>query len=202
MAKIEIILVDDHTLFIDGLSSALSKENDLNVMNSFTSGKDLLDYLKLGDMPDLVIVDISMPEMNGIELVQRIRQEYQSLKILVASMFEPMITTENINGYVSKNSDISEFLKAIRTIVLEDRTYFQPIVQQESIEEFNKNILTRREKEIISLIAQELTVDQIAEKLFISRLTVETHKKNIFFKLKVRTNAGLVKKAIKLGYIV
>ena len=135
MTKIQLILIDDHKLFIDGLSSALSKEQDLEIVNTFNKGKDLLNFLKSGDIPDLMIVDISMPEMNGIELIQKLRQEHPALKILVASMFEPMTSLENINGYVSKSSDITEFLNAIRTIVLEDKTYFQSMDQQESIEE-------------------------------------------------------------------
>ena len=142
-----------------------------------------------------------MPEINGLELIKKIKEQYPDIKILVASMFKPMMFSKEVHGYLSKDSEISEFFTAIRQIVLEDKKYFRSLLQEDAIEEFTKSILTRREKDIIRLIAKEFTVDQVAEELFISRLTVETHKKNIFYKLKVRTNAGLIKKAIQLGYL-
>ncbi len=200
MYKIKVILVDDHVLFTQGLAAALANENDIEVMATFSDARKALKALE-NDIPDLLVTDISMPDMNGIEFIQKLRRKYPNLKILVASMYEQMISSKNINGYLQKDSNTTEFIEAIKKIVFDDEKYFKKNNAQNIISEFNKNILTKREKEIVQLISKELTVSEIAEKLFISKLTVESHKKNIFLKLQVNTNAGLVRKAIVLGFI-
>jgi DNA-binding NarL/FixJ family response regulator len=117
-------------------------------------------------------------------------------------MFEPLHYKRNFyNGYLLKDSDITTVVKAIETIVYEHKTFFYDDITSSDEFVFTKNIVTKREKEIIQLITQEKTVEEIAEQLFLSRHTIETHKKNIFFKLQVKSNAGLVKKAIVLGII-
>lgn len=123
-----------------------------------------------------------------------------SLSILVASSFEQQVSKKHINGYIQKNSSTKSFETAIKQIVLEEKNYFPDLDINQSVF-FDEKLLTKREKEIVVLITQEKTVDELSEVLFISRLTVETHKKNIFLKLGVKTNAGLVKKAIILGFI-
>ena len=200
MPKIRLILVDDHALFIQGLSAALKAEERIEIIATFSDAHKAFKALEK-EQPDLLVTDISMPGMSGPELIKKVRTTYPGLKILVTSMFEPMVSFKSIDGYVMKNSEISEFVNAIKTIVIDNQKFFESKNTIATISEFNKNILTKREKEIVQLIAKELTVDQIAEQLFISRLTVESHKKNIFYKLNVGTNAGLVKKALQLGFI-
>jgi DNA-binding NarL/FixJ family response regulator len=200
MDNIKIILVDDHTLFTEGLVAALSKDKEIEVIATFSDAREALKALKL-KLPDLLITDISMPNMNGVEFIQKLNERYPKLKILVSSMYQQMVSSKNIHGYLQKDTTTFEFLNAIKKIVLEDKHYFKEIVHKNNISEFNKSILTKREKEVVSLISKEFTVHQIAEELFISKLTVESHKKNIFLKLQVNTNAGLVKKALMLGFL-
>ena len=200
MNKISIILVDDHQLFLDGLEAVLSKQEDLEIVFQTTSALMALDFLKKNS-PDLIITDISMPEMNGVEFIKAIKKHNKESKILVLSMFQNMHSYKDIEGYLIKESSKNEVLKAIRGIINDGKTYFKP--SNKPIEEyiFNKNILSKREKEITQLIGQELTNDEIAEKLFLSKRTVETHRKNIFFKMDVKSTAGLIKKAMHLGIV-
>ncbi|MGB0879751.1 MAG: response regulator [Polaribacter sp.] len=200
MYKIKLILVDDHPLFAEGLSTALSLEKDIEILAIFQDATKALSALE-HTTPDLLITDISMPTMNGVEFIQKVNTQFPTIKILVVSTFQQMLSSKNIRGYLLKDTTIDEFLTAIKRIVLDDETYFKNVENENSIPEFNKQILTQREKEIVTLIAKEQTVNEIAEHLFISRLTVETHKKNIFLKLNVSTNAGLVKKGIILGFL-
>ena len=117
-------------------------------------------------------------------------------------MFQEQSVIKHCNGYLFKDSERSTLIKAIETIVLEERIFFEFTDKKTAPAlEFKNKILTAREKEIVQLISIEFTVDQIAEELFISKYTVETHKKNIFLKLKVHTNAGLIKKAMQLGVV-
>ncbi len=200
MKKIRIALVDDHQLFLDGLEAVLSKQHDMEVIFQTTSATHLLHFLE-NETPDIIITDIAMPEMNGIELIKAIKEHHQNIRILVLSMFQNMHSYEGIQGYLLKETPKTEVLEAIREIVREGNTYFN--YTQQPIEEyvFNKNILSKREKQIVQLIAQELTNEEIAEKLFLSKRTVETHRKNIFFKMDVKTPAGLIKKAMHLGIV-
>lgn len=200
MYRIRLTLVDDHVLFTQGLSAALTKEDDIEIIATFSDAKEALTALK-HEQPDLLITDISMPTMHGLEFIKKVKASYPTLKILVVSMFQDLVSLKHIDGYLSKNTDIQEFSKAIRTIVLEDKKYTTSNTATGSNIDFYKNTLTKREKEVVQMIANQSSVNEIAEKLFISRSTVEFHKKNIFYKLDINTNAGLVKKAIQLGFI-
>jgi DNA-binding NarL/FixJ family response regulator len=197
---VKIALIDDHQMFLDGMKSILSNQNGFEIVFEENSAKKALIQLNSIE-PDLIITDISMPEMNGIEFIKIVRNTFPNIKILVVSMFKNLQTYENINGFLLKESDAQEFILAIKTIVHEDKNYFKIENKTEDEFTFNKTILSDREKEIIQLIANELTTDEIAEKLFLSKGTIETHRKNIFIKLQVKNIAGMVKKAIYLGVI-
>lgn len=202
MIRINIILVDDHELFLQGLKASLEKHNFINILNTFNNVKQAISFLKKNTI-DLVITDISMPEVNGIEFIRRVKKIQPTMKFLAISMFPPLHNEKNFyEGYLLKDANSDTVVKAIKTIVYEDGTFFYDESLHSHTLNFTKTIVTKREKEIIELIGKEFTVDEIAEELFISKHTVETHKKNIFLKLQVKTNAGLVKKAIQLGYIV
>lgn len=201
MKQIKVVLVDDHQLFLEGLKATLNNDSAITVIQTFTKAEKAFAFLKK-EIIDLVITDISMPEINGIEFIKKLKQYDASIKVMAISMFKPIHYEKNFyDGYLLKETDSSIVLKAIKSIVLDNKAFF--LYEKEKLEtfDFSKTIATKREKEIIILIAEELTVDEIATKLFLSRHTVETHKKNIFFKLQVKTNTGLVKKAIQLGYI-
>lgn len=197
---ITVGLVDDHQMFLDGIVSVLSTQNDFSVLFVENNAQAALDRLKL-KQPDIIISDISMPDMNGIEFIKKVKERYPEIKILVLSMFENLQTFANMDGYLLKETDKEELITAINTIVLNNGKYFKTTKNEMDTFEFKHSILSPREKEIIQLIANEYTTDEIAEHLFISKGTIETHRKNIFFKLQVKNIAGLIKKAIYLGIV-
>jgi DNA-binding NarL/FixJ family response regulator len=196
---IKIVLVDDHQMFLDGMIAVLSQEENMQILFVENSAKVALKKIKI-EVPDLVITDISMPDMNGLEFVKILKKDFPEIKILVLSMFENIQSSEGIDGYLLKETDKITLIKAVNGIVLKDEKHFVAENQKNSLD-FNKSILSPREKDIIQLIAQEYTTEQIAEKLFLSKNTIDTHRKNIFFKLDVKNIAGLVKKAFYLGIL-
>lgn len=209
MDKRKIILVDDHNMFVDGLSSILSQETDIEIVLTSSSAKQVLKYLSINtkEQVDLVITDINMPEMDGIELNAHIKKDFPSVKTLVISMLHDAkkiktLTEAEVNGYVSKNTAKQELLTAIRTI-LEGQNYFTSKVKELLMEEMlnakkEKEIkLTGRETEVLKLIAQEFTTQEIADKLFLSKHTIESYRKNLISKLGVRNLAGLTRYAIE-----
>ncbi|UPT71502.1 MAG: response regulator transcription factor [Flavobacterium sp. JAD_PAG50586_2] len=197
---IKIVIVDDHQMFLDGMVSVLSNNSDFEVLFVENSAKRAL--IKIKDaVPDIVISDISMPEMNGVEFVKILKNDFPDLKILVISMFENILPFKNIDGFLLKDTDKDKLINVIKEIVLNNKKYFAGQTNNENSIDFKKSILSQREKEIIRLIAKEYTTDEIASKLIISSHTVDAHRKNIFFKLQVKNIAGLIKIAIHLGVI-
>ncbi len=197
---ITIGLVDDHQMFLDGMVAVLSTQNDFSILFVENSAQSAIERLKQ-NQPDIIISDISMPDMNGIEFIKKVKEHYPEIKILILSMFENLQTFENMDGYLLKETDKEELITAINTIVLQNGKYFKTTKNEIDTFEFKHSILSPREKEIIQLIANECTTDEIAKQLFISKGTIETHRKNIFFKLQVKNIAGLIKKAIYLGIV-
>lgn len=201
MHKIRVIVVDDHEMFLEGISNTISNQENMELIGSFNNATNALEFLKK-NVPDLLITDISMPEINGLEFIKRAKSQVPDLKILVVSMFKQIQSFNGIQGYLLKETSYNELITAINNIVLKDEKYFyKDYAKTNDSLEFNKSILSKREKEIVKLITAELTTDEIAKKLFLSKHTIETHKKNIYLKLQVNNVAGLIKKAIYLGYI-
>lgn len=205
-----VLLVDDHQMFLDGLGYILSKEPYLSVIAEANDGKNAVPLIK--NIPiDLVITDISMPEMDGITLTKYIKEVYPHIKVLVLSMYNEKsiimeIMQSEADGYVLKNCRKQELLQAIRTII-DNGTYYCKEVAH-LIRESNKAIskqenihLTQREKEILELIVQEYSSLEIANKLFISKRTVDTHRVNIMEKTNSKTLVGLIKYAIQNGIL-
>ncbi len=198
--KINIAIVDDHQMFLYGMISVLTAQENFNIL--FVEKSPIRALLKLNDtLPDIIITDISMPEMNGIEFIKIIKKSYPKIKIIVLSMFDNLQTINGIDGYLLKETDKTVLINAITSIVLEEEQYFTLPNNKDDTFEFKKSILTSREKEIVSLISEEFTTDEIALKLLISKATIDSHRKNIYFKLQVKNVAGLIKKAIYLGVI-
>lgn len=197
---IRIVIVDDHQMFLEGMASVLSQEENIEVLFTENSARAALKKMKT-QSPDLVITDISMPDINGIEFIKNLNTDFPGVKILVLSMHKSPNHIEGIDGYLLKETDKEELIAAINGIVLHHQQYFTDTGAKEDDFIFKKTILSNREKEIIKLIAQEFTTEEIAEKLFISKHTIESHRKNIFLKLQVKNIAGLIKKAIYLGVI-
>ncbi|WP_396159151.1 response regulator [Flavobacterium sp.] len=198
--KIKIALVDDHQMFLDGMISVLSNQKEFEIV--FVENNPQVALLKIRtNIPDILISDISMPEMNGLEFIKMVKKDFPHVKILVLSMFDSLQSVQDIDGYLLKETNTEELINIITDIVQNDTKHFGSRQIIENSFDFKKSILTDREKEVIQLIANECTTDQIAEKLNTSKSTIETHRKNIFYKLQVKNIAGLIKKAIYLGVV-
>jgi len=214
---IRVLITDDHQMFIDGIKALLVDSEEVHVVAMANNGEEALDRLKKQPI-DVVIMDINMPVMNGIEATKQIREKYPDVKVLALTMYiEKELITEIVKagatGYILKNTGKEELITAITTIAKGEKFYSSDVALKmldakttreyvEDIDNQNRNInLTKREKEILKLITMEYTTPQIAEKLLISYFTVETHRKNLIRKLNVKNVAGLVKIAIQNGLV-
>lgn len=207
MKKHKIVLVDDHQMLIDGLSAILSANDSIEIIKTYTNGNLLLEELETLQ-PDIILTDISMPKMDGYELTKRIKRSYPEIKIIALSMSGNIADINKmldvgISGYVLKNVGNRELIEAIHKVA-QGKMHFSDDVTEEMVkhkhtkpeksEEQAK--LTERELEILKLIVQELNNAEIADKLFISERTVETHRKNMIRKFNTKTIVGLIKYAM------
>jgi len=208
-----LIIADDHKMFIDGLLSILKEDPEFSVATTFKNGAQVVKYLDINGVNDLhlLITDLTMPEMDGIELNKIVKEKYSSLKTLVVSMhidgnMIDKLIRNNVDGYVPKNAEKNELLEAIRTIVKGEkyfsteikRAYTDTMFENKKQEEVK---LTEREKEVLKLIAEENTTQEIADILFLSKHTIESYRKNLISKLQVKNLAGLTKHALKMGLL-
>ena len=197
----KILIVDDHPVVAEGLRKLISDSKSAEVIGIAGSGKACIDFLRW-EKPDLIFLDINLPDINGIELCKEIKKTNPAIKILALTTFnEKSIITKMINngadGYLLKNSDAEDIIESINEVSLGNRYI---AVEVESIlnkKDSSEIILTKREREVLNLISDGLTNNEIAEKLFISPLTVDSHRKNLITKLEVRNTASLIKKAIE-----
>ena len=175
-------IVDDHQLILDGLENLLKSVENYEVVFSWNSAREALEIM-MDDPVDLIITDVAMPDMNGAEFIQNLREQFPKVKIMVLSMYRTdLINDEDIDGYLLKESSGTTILKAIKTILKKK--------PKSSYTSLPKGVvLSKREKEIDVEIGNGLSSEQVAEKLFLSYYTVESHKKNIYLKLNVNTNA-------------
>ncbi|MCC5929616.1 MAG: response regulator transcription factor [Cyclobacteriaceae bacterium] len=198
-----LIIADDHELFAKGLDNLLKQQGQYTIVAYCKNGKEVLDFLKQATLPHLIILDLNMPVMDGLQLLNHLHRLYPGIKKLVISMHHSQTTMElcknlNANGFISKDASIEVLLNAINDII-EGKSFFQKIDQNQYPEEsyggYEKLMktynLSKREIEIIQLIMNEYESTEIAEKLHLSPLTVKTHRKNIFRKIGVRNLAGL-----------
>lgn len=207
---IRILIADDHQVLIDGLSAMISDVPDCTIAGQALNGKEVLQQLK-SRRYDLVLLDINMPEMDGIDACKLIKQRYPEVKVLALTMYnEPSfirgMLDNGADGYILKNTGKEELLEAIYHVYQGGKFFtkasMQQMVQGEASQELiglssRKPRITRREKDILRLILEQMTTQEIADKLFISPTTVETHRKNLMQKLQVRNMAGLVKFAVE-----
>jgi len=199
--RIKVILVDDHHIVLDGLESLLQQEPEFQVLASLHSGEEVLDMLKT-QQPQILLTDFSLPGISGIDFVRQVRRLYPQIKIIVLSMHDEghiikSVLKEGVEGYLLKNIQHSELKSAIRHVA-QGLPYVSPEVTRLLMDEMNKpkdepELLTERELDVLRLIAKEFSNKEIADKLFISERTVETHRKNIFRKTKTTSLVGLIK---------
>ncbi len=211
MAKIQLALVDDHQIVLDGIKSLLHNHPLFEVAIECNNPLEICERLKKTPV-QILLTDVSMPEMNGDQLAREVRQRFPQIKILVLSMngeghlVNKMIEESDISGYVLKNISRQELVAALEKIY-SGGVYFSDVVLKEMLASSeqasaeSEPMLTLREVEIVKLIEKELTNKQIADYLFISERTVETHRKNIFRKTKTTGLIGLVKYAYQHGIV-
>lgn len=209
---IKIILVDDHKIVLDGLKALLSTADELEIIGEAQNGLILLHQLKTLK-PDLVLLDIGMPVMDGIEAAAKIKKKYPEIKVLILSTYAEKakikkMLTIGVDGYILKDSDKEALLNAIKTVMFSDQKYYDHRVTDVIMNSYQpKKVdtqmprLTKRELEITKLIAAGKTTKEVAEELFISPLTVDTHRKNIFSKLGINKSVHLIQYAIREGLI-
>ena len=214
MDKIRVMIADDHKIFRDGIKSILEKGKDMEVVEEAAKGSEVIEKVSKASI-DVIVLDIDMGKPNGIEIAEIISKEYPDINILILSMmglhdFIIQALEKGAIGFILKNAGKDEMLSAIRTVAKGD-SYFSKEVSAILIEHLNKPRATRkriadiplsaRELEVLKLIVQENSNPEIAEKLFISIRTVDTHRRNLLEKLGVKNTAGLVKYAIQKGLI-
>jgi DNA-binding NarL/FixJ family response regulator len=216
MEKIRLAIVDDQELFRQGIIALMNKIPQVELVADAAKGSELLQYLAAADRkPEIVLMDMEMPEMNGIELNRVLHQNYPDIKVIMLTLYDQgryvfKMVEEGVCGYLSKSCSMEELQEAI--IKVHSSGFFftdliKNALQQSSdfrkkqLLHFNNNVadLTIREKEIMSLICKEYTNAEIAEKLFISPRTVEGHRNNLLMKTGSKNTAGLVVFAIKHG---
>lgn len=199
--KTSILLADDHLLFISGLSTLLAEEQNNYDISVAHDGNMVLQMVS-DQQPDIILLDIGMPGIGGMEVLKYMNRVYPAIKIIMLSSYNDAHLIEKArragaSGYLLKNCSIEELQRAIAD-VMEGKLSFPPIVHLPEHNAYTNPIaqqfnLTKREIEIIQLIKEELTNKQIADKLFLSLFTVETHRKNIMHKLKLNSAVSLMK---------
>jgi DNA-binding NarL/FixJ family response regulator len=214
MDKIRVLLADDHKIFRDGVRSILEKEKDIEVVDEAANGLEVIEKIKHLEV-DVLVLDIDIGKPNGIEITEIISKKHPDVKILILSMmdlhdFVIQALEKGAIGFLLKNTGKDEVLTAIRSVSKGD-SYFSREVSAILIEHLNKPASSRknsaeipispREIEVLKLIAQEFSNSEIAEKLYISIRTVDTHRRNLLEKLGAKNTAGLVRFAIQKGFV-
>lgn len=213
LGKITIVIADDHKVVRDGLKTFLARISDFVVIAEAEHGEDLLQIFE-ETIPDVALMDISMPKMNGLEALKQLHDSNPNVKVIMLSMHEEpdyiMKAIQNgAKGYLLKNTDEKELETAIRTVAAGGK-YFNSIVSSIMIENLSNKTpekpvsdvqVSHREKEVLQLVSEGLSNKMIGDKLHISVRTVETHRLNLLRKLEVSNSAELVKKALETGII-
>ncbi len=210
---VNIAIADDYKIFRDGLKLCFAQDKNFNVMFESDNGEELMAELQ-NVQPDVIIMDLNMPLMDGMEATKQIRKMYETIKVLVVTMYDDdkfiiHLMENGANGYLLKNADPKEIIKAVYT-VHENGYYFNDLVNKALLKKlvlknnikpsFNKDIeLTEREQEVLKLICEEKTATEIGKQIFLSPRSVEGIRQRLIEKIGVRNTAGLVMFAVKNG---
>ncbi|NCA86252.1 MAG: response regulator transcription factor [Clostridia bacterium] len=213
---ISVLVIDDHQLIIDGLKLIFEVEQNIVFAGGANNMEEALNFLSKNQV-DVVLADISMPGHSGIEVTKKIKEIYPEIQVLALTMHEDIamisaMIEAGASGYLLKRANMNEVVEAIHTvakkkkylggevqaILMDDLIHREPT---EATAKSNSGELTRREKEILNLVAKEFNNEEIANKLFISERTVETHRRNIFTKTNTKSIVGLIKYALRTGLI-
>ncbi len=201
--KYKIFIVDDHPMVVEGFKALLNKEKNIAIVGSAENAFQALDFLKKNEV-DIAFLDISLPDINGMDLCKKIKTEFPKIQCLALSTFNDRnyvskMIENGASGYLLKNSSKEEILNAIDNV--SNGNMFFNVDYQKTTKYFQKPILTRREHEVLKEIADGLTNQQIADKLFISVTTVSTHRQNLMLKMESNNTGSLIKMAAKYEFI-
>jgi len=199
--KISLFIVDDHYMVIEGIRSLLQNEEGIEWMGHATNAASCFAFLRM-QKPDVIFMDVNLPDMSGTELCKQVKVLYPQILILGLSTFNQQSVVRNMmdngaSGYVIKNATKEELLTALHTVMAGRSFISREAAAMLRNTDEEVPVISRREKEILVLISDGLKNSEIAEKLFISVFTVNTHRKSLLAKFKVNNTAGLLKQAIK-----
>lgn len=212
MKKVKVVIADDHQIVIDGLKSLLNQEESIEIVGEAQNGQEILSILEKTEV-DLAVLDIEMPLLSGIETTKIIKEKYSNVKVLILSMYNTEKFVRSVieigaDGYILKNKGKEELVLAIKYIVNGEEYFGREVekifrTSQRKKDDESKNIkLTKREIEVLKLIAMGKTTPIISEELHIAHSTVETHRRNLIEKTGVNGGSkGLVRYAFEKGYV-
>jgi DNA-binding NarL/FixJ family response regulator len=201
----KVFIVDDHYMVIEGIHSLLQNEKDVEWAGHATTAASCLAFLQQ-QQPDVILMDINLPDKSGIDLCKEVKVKYPSVFIIGLSTFNQQSFIQKMmengaSGYVLKNATAEELIEAINEVV-KGKIYLSFEASQAMRDKpINNFVLTRREKEVLELIADGMTNNEIAQKLFVSVSTVDTHRKNLLAKFEAKNIASLIKTAMQLRMI-
>ena len=203
---IKVFIVDDHYMVVEGIRSLLQSEKGIEWAGHAMNAGSCMAFLKQ-QQPDVILMDINLPDKSGIDLCKEVKEKYPSIFIVGLSTFNQQSFIQKMidngaSGYVLKNATQQELMEAIETVI-KGKTFLsgEAAHSLRSINPADKPILTRREKEVLELIAEGLTNNEIAQRIFVSTNTVDTHRKNLLTKLEAKNTASLVRIAAQLQLI-
>jgi len=214
MENIKVLVADDHTILRQGIKALLDNQAGIEVIGEAKDGREALTLIERL-LPDVILMDIGMPGLNGLEATRRIKKKFPEIKVLVLTMYTNeeyvfQILHAGANGYLVKETAFQDLISAIKA-VYRDEAFMSPSISKKVINRYTQgvreandtvcDILTTREREILQLIAEGSSSKKIAEALFISPKTVETHRTHIMDKLNIHNRTDLVKYAIRTGIV-
>ncbi len=210
---IKVAILDDHPMVAQGIISMLADTHHIHIVGVFHEGKSIIDQLQ-GNLPDVLLLDILMPDTSGKDLVPIIRQQYPLIRIIaLTSLDAPTMVSSMMRrgcmGYLLKDTNAGNLVEAIEQ-VYEGKEYIEPALKEKMVHRITHHpeqqrkdlaVITKRELQVLQLLAEECNTQEIADRLFISFRTVENHRQNLLQKLDVKNTVGLVKVAIQAGII-
>ncbi|MGN6566949.1 MAG: response regulator [Flavipsychrobacter sp.] len=210
--KTRVAILDDHPLILNGLQNMISKYDDLEIIGTYLNGKDFLKELAK-KQPDIAILDISMPDQTGDEIARIVYQQHPKVIMLALTNLDNIyyvksMLQQGVLGYILKSASEDLLIQAIR-VLNKGEQFIDPIIktrlQHDKIsitrQAAHGTVLTRREKDVLKLLAENFTSQEIADKLFLSKRTIDSHRLNLLLKLEVKNTAALIKKCIDMGLL-